>query len=674
LQLYAWLAIILPLIGIPAIFIGSRINDSIRNAAAISFPIMAALCALRLIPLLLHPGTLPLESSWIWVTQPFTLEIGILLDPLSLILTLVVSIISAIIAVYCLGYMKGDPGINRFLMLVNLFIGSMLLLVLANNLLLLFVGWKLVGLCSYGLIGFYYQDQTKYWIGGPEGEAPLTTPSFCGLKALVVTGVGDLIMLGGILILFFYAGSLNFMVLYKTAATWFPVMAQNPGMVVLVSIMLLAGPIGKSAQFPLHEWLPEAMAGPGPVSALIHAATMVKSGVYLVARLMPIFYIGRWVANCPQATLFFTIVAWVGAITAFVAATQGLVAKELKKILAFSTVSQIGYMWIGLGVAGLTQTTLIAGTTAGIFHLISHAIFKACLFLCAGSVIHAAHSIYIQDMGGLRRYMPYTWICMMIAALCLMGVPPLPGFWSKDAILLTGLEAHHIPIFAIAIISVALTAFYTTRMIGTVFYGPKSPHIEDLQAQQKTPHEAPIIMWGACGVLAVMILALGFAGPWVEHLLTHNFTINLTETLLLPVAKPVEHDFDYHQLIIYLSLGGILAGAIPAWLIYGSHKIKLTLKPKTIFSELHLLFWRRWYIEPLYNWVFITGTLKLADIVALRIENNFDTLIHRRLPYLVTEKLPRLFLQLKTESENFLYIGAYLMAIIMATIGFALWH
>ncbi len=673
MHLYAWLAIILPLIGIPLIFIGSRINGVLRNTAAIAFPIMAALCALRLFPLLLHPEQLPLESSWIWITHPFILEIGILLDPLSLILTLVVSIISAIIAVYCLGYMKGDPGISRFLMLVNLFIGSMLILVLANNLLLLFVGWKLVGLCSYGLIGFYYQDDRKYWIGGPEGEAPMTTPSFCGLKALVVTGVGDLIMLGGILILFFFAGTLNFMELYSSAPTWFPEMARNPNMAVLVSIMLLAGPIGKSAQFPLHEWLPEAMAGPGPVSALIHAATMVKSGVYLVARLMPIFYIGRWVANCPDATIFFTITAWVGAITAFIAATQGLVAKELKKILAFSTVSQIGYMWIGLGVAGLTQTTLVAGTSAGIFHLISHAIFKACLFLCAGSVIHTTHSIYIQDMGGMRRYMPLTWLSMMIAAICLMGVPPLPGFWSKDAILLAGLEAHHIPIFIIAIITVALTAFYTTRMIGIVFYGPESPHLQHLQ-EASPAHEAPAIMWGACGLLALMILVLGLGGPWAEQLLHHNFTVNLAETLKLPVNHAGEHPFNYHLLVTCLSVASILAGAVPAWLIYGSGKIKIQIRANSIFSELYTLFWRRWYIDSFYNLIFIDGTLKIADFVAFRIENNFDTLVNRRLPDLVTETLPNLLLRLKTESENFLYIGAYLMAIIMVTIGFALWH
>ncbi len=672
----AWLAIILPLLGVPAIYIGGRLNGGLRDLMAVLFPIAAAVCCLLLLPLLFHPGQLPLEASWTWVSHPIALEIGILLDPLSLLLALVVSVISAIIAVYCIGYMKGDPGITRFLMLVNLFIGSMLLLVLANNLLLLFVGWKLVGLCSYGLIGYYYQDQRQYWIGGPEGEAPLTTPSFCGLKALVVTGVGDLVMLGGILILYHYSGTLNLMELYRTAPQWFPVMAADPGIVVLVSIMLLAGPIGKSAQFPLHEWLPEAMAGPGPVSALIHAATMVKSGVYLVARLLPIFYIGRWVAHCENASLFFSITAWVGALTAFIAATQGVVAKELKKILAFSTVSQIGYMWIGLGLAGLTQSTLVAGTGSGIFHLVSHAIFKACLFLCAGSVIHSVHSIYVQDMGGLRRYMPYTWVCMMIAGICLMGVPPLPGFYSKDAILLVNLEVNHIPIFVLAITTVGLTAFYTTRMLALIFHGSESGHVQHLHREGHTPHEAPIIMWGACAVLAAMIIALGAIGPQFAKLLDSGFAANLTGTLKLPLEPIAEkHGFNYHLIVTVLSLGGILAGVIPAWLLYGTRERRqISFRPGSLFRELYTFLWRRWYIDPFYNLVFVRGTLKLADLVALHIEESYDTLVHRRLPALVTEKVPRLLLQLKTESDNFLYVGAYLAAIFTAAIALALWH
>ncbi len=672
-RLLAWLAIILPLIGVPAIFLGARINGKLRDLLAVAFPIVAALCCLLLVPLLLHPAPLPLESSWLWTSHPLKLEIGILIDPLSLILALVVSVISAIIAVYCTGYMKGDPGITRFLMLVNLFIGSMLLLVLANNLLLLFVGWKLVGLCSYGLIGYYYQDQREYWIGGPEGEAPLTTPSFCGLKALVVTGIGDLIMLGGILILYYYSGTLNLMDLYRGAPVWFPRMAAQPGMVVLVTVLLLAGPVGKSAQFPLHEWLPEAMAGPGPVSALIHAATMVKSGVYLVARLLPIFYIGRWVANCENASLFFTITAWIGALTAFIAATQGLVAKELKKILAFSTVSQIGYMWIGLGVAGLTQATLVSGTGAGIFHLVSHALFKACLFLCAGSVIHAVHSIYVQDMGQMRRFMPWTFLAMLVAALALMGIPPLPGFWSKDAILLANLEAGHIPIFVLAIVTVGLTAFYTTRMFALVFFYRESEHIKQYLARAHAPHEALPVMWIPCVLLALLLLILGAMGPRFEHLLAHDFTLNLTETLHLPlVAAAASHEIDYHTLIMVLSLGGILAGILPAWYLYGNGKRTITLAPKSLCSEIHNFFWRRWYIDPAYNRIFIDGTLKLAEIIAWRIEEGYDRLLHRRLPLLVTEKLPRLCLQLQTESENLLYIGAYLMAIILIVVGFAL--
>ena len=253
------------------------------------------------------------------------------------------------------------------------------------------------------------------------------TPTQAGLKALVITGAGDMLMLAGILVLYFHAGTLNFLELYETAPTWLASMATSPGNVILVTLLLLAGPIGKSAQFPFHEWLPEAMAGPGPVSALIHAATMVKSGVYLVARLVPLFYSAYWVAGIEDAAWFFHVTAWVGAFTALLAATQGMVALELKKVLAYSTVSQIGYMMLGLGAAGLAPGLLLDGYTSSIFHLVSHALFKACLFLCAGTVIHAVHSIYIQDMGAVRKYLPLTWLFTLVAALSLMGLPPFSG-------------------------------------------------------------------------------------------------------------------------------------------------------------------------------------------------------------------------------------------------------
>lgn len=287
-MIFAWLSISFPFIGVCAVWMLARVDARLRDAAAVVFPGLAAISSLVLLPSLFRPETLPVESSFIWYRLPFEVECGVLIDPLSIVLAVVVSVISFIITVYCLGYMKGDPGITRFWMLVNLFVGSMLLLVLTNNLLFLFIGWKLVGLCSYGLIGYYYRDEDKYRIGGPP-PTPFVKPTHAGLKALIITGAGDMVMLGGILIIFFYADTLNLMTLYRTTAIWLPKMAKTPGLVMVVSILLLAGPIGKSAQFPLHEWLPEAMAGPGPVSALIHAATMVKSGVYLVARLIPIF-------------------------------------------------------------------------------------------------------------------------------------------------------------------------------------------------------------------------------------------------------------------------------------------------------------------------------------------------------------------------------------------------
>lgn len=658
---------IFPFIGVIAIFVAAPIHPRLRNAAAVFFPLLSAVASLMLLPHLFHPEPLPLESSFVWLSTPFVVEFGVLLDPLSIILTAVVAVISCIIAVYCLGYMKGDPGITRFLMLVNLFVGSMLLLVLTNNLLFLFVGWKLVGLCSYGLIGYYYKDEEKYWIGGPP-PTKLVSPTHCGLKALVVTGVGDLIMLGGILIIFFYARTLNLMELYQTASIWIPAMAKTPGMIVLTSFLLLAGPIGKSAQFPLHEWLPEAMAGPGPVSALIHAATMVKSGVYLVARFIPIFYYGYWVAGVGEASMFFTLTAWVGVITAFVAATQGLVALELKKALAFSTVSQIGYMWVGLGVAGLSQSVLLGGTTSGIFHLVSHAVFKACLFLCAGSVIHAAHSIYMHEMGSMRKYMPLTWIFMLVAALCLMGLPPLPGFFSKDAVLLSALEAHHMPIFVLAVITVVLTAFYTTRMVGMVFYGPESEQVKHVKGHGGHIHEASPTMWGACGVLAVIIVLLGLVGPKVEHLLKAGFESNLVGTLALPVAYAGEHPFNYHLVVSVLSIASILLGAIPAYFLYIARKWDPTaiVAGSVILRGLHAFFWRRWFIDGFYLKVFMNGALKLADFVAHTLEDGLDTLVHRRLPSLVTKRVPALMFRLRTETDDLLYNVTYILVIFIA--------
>jgi len=666
---FAWLCILFPFIGVLCIPFLAKINPRIRNAGAVFFPCLSALSSLMLMPYLFNPESLPMESSYIWLSSPFVIEFGVLVDPLSIILANVVAVISFLITVYSLGYMKGDPGITRFWILVNLFIGSMLLLVLSNNLLFLFVGCKLVGLCSYGLIGHYYRDEEKYWIGGPP-PTKFVTPTHCGLKALIVTSAGDLIMLGGFLIVFYYSGTLNLMQLYQTSSQWIPEMAKTPGIIVLVSILLLAGPIGKSAQFPLHEWLPEAMAGPGPVSALIHAATMVKSGVYLVARLIPLFYYGYWVSGSGEAAAFFIITAWVGAITAFVAATQGAVALELKKALAFSTVSQIGYMWIGLGMSGFSQSLLVSGTTSGIFHLVSHAVFKACLFLCAGSVIHAAHSIYMNQMGAMRKYMKLTWIFMTIAALCLMGIPPLPGFWSKDAIILSTLEAHSIPIFTIAVITVMLTSFYTTRFIGMVFYGPESEQVKHVQEKEGHIHEAYKTMWGACGVLSVIIIVFGIIGPRIEHLIASAFRSNLIGSINLPISEGAAHPADYRLLVTVLSLSAVLMGAIPAFILYILKKGDPSeiLKKSSFLQIIHQFFWRRWFIDGFYYTAFVRGTEKLADIVAHTLEDGWDTVIHHKLPDIITRRSYNILIRLRTETDDLLYNLAYILIIFIGLI------
>lgn len=669
---FAWLCLAFPLLGVLLTPVFDRISPALRDYGAVFFSFLTAASTAMLLPLLFGEK-LPLESSYVWLDTPIQVGFGILLDPLSIIVANVVAVISFFIMVYCLGYMKGDRSVMRFWMLMNMFIGSMLLLVLADNLLFLFIGWKLVGVCSYGLIGYYYRDEKKYWIGGP-APFKFDKPSACGLKALVVTGVGDMLMLGGILIMYHYAKTLDVMELYRTAPEWVPAMAASPGMITLVSVLLIAGPVGKSAQFPLHEWLPEAMAGPGPVSALIHAATMVKSGVFLIARLVPIFYYGYWVAGSDEAMTFFVIVAWVGAITAFLAASQGLVALELKKALAYSTVSQIGYMMLALGVAGFGEGLLVKGYSAGIFHLVSHAMFKACLFLCAGTVIHAAHSIYIHEMGGLRKYMPYTWVFMGLAALSLMGVPPLPGFWSKDAVLLACIESQHHALFGVAALAVIFTAFYTTRFMGMIFHGKASEHLRKQEAKPDSHiGEGYRTQTIACGALAAGIVALGVLGPSADHKMQGLFGTNLTTDVALPV---VDHVSIYPGFLVpALSVVLVLLGAVPAYFFYISRRWDANALHgrSNLVKLVHIFLWERWFIDKLYHWVFVKGLGKVAELVSGVCEHVLDSLINQRVPRLVTRGGHTLLEFIRCDAKDITNNVAYILATTIVVLIAALW-
>jgi NADH-quinone oxidoreductase subunit L len=392
----------------------------------------------------------------------------------------------------------------------------------------------------------------------------------------------------------------------------------------------------------------------------------VKSGVYLVARLVPLFYYGYWVADIGEAAWFFHVTAWVGAFTAFLAATQGMVAVELKKVLAYSTVSQIGYMLLGLGAAGLSPGLLLDGYTSGIFHLVSHALFKACLFLCAGTVIHAVHSIYIHDMGNMRQYLPLTWLFTLVASLSLIGLPPFPGFWSKDAVLLVAADVST-PLLAIALVTVAITAFYTVRFFGIVFHGPESDGLSHSVQSGGQVNDGAFSMRLASGVLAVTIVIAGLGGPFVEEILHHGFDASLGDGTVLAATDTAStaDESALHGVVPVLSVFFLVVGAAPAAYIYVARKVTpaVLLDASAGARMLYAFFWNRWYIDALYHRLFVTGTTRAARFVADRVEATFDRDVHRQLPWLFTEKAQQLVHRLRADTEELLYNVSYVLVL-----------
>jgi len=628
-DLIPWLCWILPTIGGVLALLFDRISRTLRDLTATALALMGWIMAILMLPVLF--ATRMMDKRIFWITLPggASVGMGMLVDPLSVILANIVAFLGFVTLVYSIKYMENEPGQGRFWFFMSIFIGSMLLLVLADNLILFFIGWKIVGLCSYFLIGHYYSDERKYWIGGPEPHE-FQRPSRCGLKALLVTTFGDVSLLAGIIILYVYSGTFNFIDLYRTAGVWFRSMAANPGTIMLLSILMLGGPISKSAQFPLHEWLPEAMAGPTPVSALIHAATMVKAGVYFVARILPLFFYAYWMLNYSEAGMFFTLTAVIGAFTAFLAGTQAMVSLELKKALAYSTMSQIGYMMLALGVSGLNADTLALGVSAGIFHLISHGIFKAALFLCAGALIHISGSIYMHRMNIDRRNMPLTWLFMWIASLSLIGVPPFSGFWSKDEILVSCLEGGQPLIFTVALITVAITSFYTVRMMGMPFHSGEE-HVENKRL------EASPLMLIPYGLLAALTVILGLMGPWIGDFLKETFHRYYAEYYGLAFSDTVSRNIHIDTMSIVIPAVSILmiaAGFIPAHKLYVSHKLRPEgiLRRHVFLHKLHGFLWNRWYIDPFYNRMFVRGMLRLRRPIVKFIENPIDFTLNTGVP------------------------------------------
>ena len=617
----AWLVWILPFIAaliMPGI---GKVSKNATGFVAVGFALMSALSAASMIPMALAAYEIHDQIMWI---EAIGLKGGVLADPLSIVMANVVGWISFLIMIYSTGYMKGDKDITRFWFWMMFFIGSMQLIVLSDNLLQVFFGWEGVGLASYALISFWYRDKKKDHVG-TEGRTVLGlldyyAPTHAGMKAFIMTKVGDVMMIAGMLLIFLFAGTFGFKELMGDTE-WATAMSAQ-GLLVPAFVLLFGGAIGKSAQFPLNEWLLEAMTGPTAVSALIHAATMVKAGVFLVARIGPIvFALG---AAGILADQFFEIVAWVGAITALLLATQGMVNPEIKKVLAYSTGSQIGYMMMALGVAGLSHQ-YVDGYTAGFFHLISHAMFKASLFMAAGSLLHIVGSRFMTDMGGLRKHMKKTYAFMWAAGLGLMGAPFITtGFWSKDAIFAAVYESGNewaMPLYAIAVLTAVITAFYTTRMIGMVFFGKKSKHIEKMEEEGHHIHEASLSMWVPYGILAILTIGIGLIGLSAEEGLHHLFAEYLDHSFGIHADHVAVEDSilpEFLQGLNPVALGSSLAAfAIGIGLGYVFYigrwvdPVKF-VNSNIFFYAIHKVILNRWYLNALVYWCFVVAPLWLA--------------------------------------------------------------
>jgi NADH-quinone oxidoreductase subunit L len=529
--------------------------------AALLGSLFLSFLALRVVA---HEGEQKLALAWLYVGS-LGLDIGALLDGLSSVMLIVVSLVSLLVQVYSIGYMKGEIGYGRYFAYMSLFSGSMLGLVISNNLVQTYLFWELVGICSYLLIGFWYRR--------PAAAA-------AAKKAFVVTRFGDLGFLSAILLLWWQRpGTFHFLQL----AGWVQNHHLSAGLVTAVALLLFCGAVGKSAQFPLLIWLPDAMEGPTPVSALIHAATMVAAGVYLVARTHFLF------AASPMASL---VVAAIGAVTLFLAATMGVAERDIKRVLAYSTISQLGYMMLGLAVGGYA---------VGMFHLTTHAFFKALLFLTAGSVIHSLHTNDMWRMGGLVRRMPITALTCLVGALALAGIFPFSGFWSKDEILSAAwysrLPGHGV-FFLLALATVFVTAFYMFRLWFVTFAG--APRSEEASRA----HESPAVMGAPLALLAALALVAGGL-RWLVPGAGKGFAE------LMPGAGAGEGT---SYLVLGLSTLAALTGIGLAWAAYYARLVSPAAF-NARFPSLYLLLKNAWYLNRAWE-VFATRVVIAGSALA----------------------------------------------------------
>jgi len=503
-----------------------------------------------------------------WISAgAFKTAVTVQVDQLSAVMLLVVTGVGSLIHVYSIGYMRDDPGYARFFTYMNLFVFSMVMLVLAGNFLVLYVFWEGVGLCSYLLIGFWYERQAA---------------TDAGKKAFIVNRVGDFGFGLGIMLIWVTFGTLDYGLVFAKADT-----SIGAGTYTAIALLLFMGATGKSAQLPLYTWLPDAMEGPTPVSALIHAATMVTAGVYMVARCHTLF---------EMAPVSLEVVAWGGALTAVFAASIGLVQTDIKRVLAYSTISQLGYMFVGVGVGAYA---------AGLFHLVTHAFFKALLFLGAGSVIHGLGGEQdLRRMGGLAPRMLITTVTFLVGALGLSGVPPLAGFFSKDEILGATFHAGHRVLWALLVIGAFMTAFYSFRLVFLAFFG--GPRMSREVAHHV--HESPPVMTGPLVVLAALTVVAGLA---VGIPSAHGTAFARFLQPVLPFRE-TEHGGLAAFALLIVSAAVAVGGALLAWFMYGLRPVRGEAIG-VARNPIHALLLRKYYVDELYDALFVRPIFRLSE-------------------------------------------------------------
>jgi NADH-quinone oxidoreductase subunit L len=557
----AWLIPLLPLLSFVLLLaFGRQLKEGSAWLGIVFMLGSFLLATMTLIERLQTNGIDPIVFEWL-VLGDHVITMGFEVTPLNALMMFIVTLVSLLVHIYSRGYMDGDDRISVFYSYLALFTFSMLGLVLSPNLLQIYIFWELVGVCSFLLVGFYFYK--------PEAKA-------AAKKAFIVTRIGDVGLFIGIILIFWNVGSFDISQVFAAVEA----NQLDGGLVTLIAILIFIGAMGKSGQFPLHTWLPDAMEGPTPVSALIHAATMVAAGVYLVAALFPLF------AASPVAL---DVVAYVGAFTAIFAASIGLAQNDIKRVLAYSTVSQLGFMMLALGAAGYA---------AGVFHLMTHAFFKALLFLAAGSVIHAVHSQDIRDMGGLFSRMKVTGSLFLIGCLAIAGIPPFSGFFSKEEILLTVWADGRYGLFWVAVVAAFFTAFYMFRLFFMVFTGSsRTPSMNKA-------HESPVVM-------TIPMLVLGFLAIFSGGVHTHWFGTFLGDWLETGPAFTYGIHAEGPGWIMFLAIAVSVLGILLAWLMYRKRSIAHD-SLATAMPWAYQLVYRKYYIDEIYHYTFVKGLTLLG--------------------------------------------------------------